>query len=291
VWTAAAIHTYDDHRMAMCLSLAAFHPLIHTTKVPPALPIRILDPRCVGKTFPDYFEALFGLVSAWPEDVPVLTIDGPTASGKGTLAAAVAARLGYALLDSGVLYRATALAALHDGVSLDNSLAVAKIATFLDVRFEPDKVFLRGRDVSDELRLETTGAAASRVSAIPAVREALHGLQLVFRRAPGLVADGRDMGTVVFPDAALKIYLTASAEQRAERRYNQLISKGISASISALRADLEARDTRDKNRAVSPLKPAEDAVLLDNSDLSIEASVHQVLDAWEARSPFSKLPS
>jgi 3-phosphoshikimate 1-carboxyvinyltransferase len=286
-WRPAAIRTYDDHRIAMCLSLAASNPA--------RVPVRILDPGCVAKTFPDYFEALFGVASTEPARVPVITIDGPTASGKGTLAGAVAAALGYGLLDSGALYRAAGLAAQAAGVSPDDEAAVAALARRLPLRFghgaDAGRTWLGGREITDELRLEATGLLASRVSALPAVREALQGLQLSFRRAPGLVADGRDMGTVVFPDAALKIYLTASAEQRAERRYNQLISKGISASISALRADLEARDTRDKNRAVSPLKPAEDAVLLDNSDLSIEASVHQVLDAWEARSPFSKLPS
>jgi 3-phosphoshikimate 1-carboxyvinyltransferase len=222
--------------------------------------------------------------------VSVITIDGPTASGKGTLAAAVAQALGYALLDSGVLYRATALAALRDGVALDDGGALARIATYLDIRFAGESVCLRGVDVSSELRLESTGAEASRVSAVPAVREALHALQLSFRRAPGLVADGRDMGTVVFPDAPLKVFLTASAEERAERRHKQLISKGNSTSIAALRADILARDARDKNRSVSPLKPAEDALLLDNSHLSIEQSVQQVLAWWQERRPFDASP-
>jgi len=290
-WQPAAIHTYDDHRMAMCASLAAFNPAL--------VPVRILDPACVGKTFPDYFETLFGAVSAAPEQVPVITIDGPTASGKGTLAAAVAAALGYGLLDSGALYRAAGLAAQAAGVSPDDEPAVAALARRLPLRFgqgeEAGRTWLDGREITDELRLEATGLLASRVSALPAVRQALHGLQLSFRRAPGLVADGRDMGTVVFPDAPLKVFLTASAAQRAERRHKQLISKGISASISALRADLEARDERDRNRAVAPLKPAEDALLLDNSELSIEASVQQVLDWWQhrqqQRGPFSRLPS
>jgi 3-phosphoshikimate 1-carboxyvinyltransferase len=290
-WQPAAVRTYDDHRMAMCLSLAAFNPA--------RVPVRILDPGCVAKTFPDYFEALFGVASAEPEQVPVITIDGPTASGKGTLASAVAAALGYGLLDSGALYRAAGLAAQAAGISPDDEAAVAALARRLPLRFgqgeHAGRTWLAGpggeREITADLRLESTGLLASRVSALPAVRQALHGLQLAFRRAPGLVADGRDMGTVVFPGAQLKIYLTASAEQRAQRRYNQLISNGIPATISALRADLEARDTRDRNRAVAPLKPAEDAVLLDNSDLSIEASVRKVLDAWEARSPFSRLPS
>ncbi|MBK9133469.1 MAG: 3-phosphoshikimate 1-carboxyvinyltransferase [Betaproteobacteria bacterium] len=325
-WQAASIHTYDDHRMAMCLALAAFNPLAANAGAGGAgVPVRIEDPRCVGKTFPDYFEALFGVASAAEADVPVITIDGPTASGKGTLAAAVAQALGYHLLDSGLLYRATGLAAAEDGVSPDDEAAVAQLAAQLDLRFagaeagdaddasepraaatpsfgdtafddstpprppaEPTRVWLRGRDVSAELRHERTGLLASRVSALPAVRQALHGLQLSFRRAPGLVADGRDMGTVVFPRAALKVFLTADAARRAERRHKQLISKGIQASIDSLRADLEARDARDRNRAVAPLKPAEDALLLDNSDLTIEQSVAQVLSWWQARCPFTR---
>ncbi len=285
-WLPASIHTYDDHRMAMCGSLAAFNG---------AVPARIEDPRCVGKTFPEYFEALFGVVSAAPEAVPVITIDGPTASGKGTLAAEVAAALGYELLDSGALYRATGLAAMRDGVSPDDEAAVAALARRLDLRFghgaEAGRVWLRGQDVTDELRLESTGLLASRVSSLPAVRAALHGLQLAFRRAPGLVADGRDMGTVVFPGATLKVFLTASAAERAARRHKQLIQKGISSNIDSLRADLEARDARDKNRSVSPLKPAEDALLLDNSELSIEQSVAQVLGWWRQRQPFGEPPA
>jgi 3-phosphoshikimate 1-carboxyvinyltransferase len=281
-WQPAAIHTYDDHRMAMCLSLAAFNGLAVAT----AVPVRILDPRCVAKTFPDYFETLFGAVSADAADVPVITVDGPTASGKGTLAAALAARLGYHTLDSGSLYRATALAALQDGLSADDEAALARLAARLDLRFEGTAVVLRGRSVSDELRREEVGSLASRIAALPAVREALHGLQLAFRRPPGLVADGRDMGTVVFPDAALKVFLTASAAQRAERRHKQLISKGIQANIADLRADLEARDARDKSRSVAPLKPAEDALSLDNSALSIEESVDVVLGWWQQRRPF-----
>jgi len=284
-WQAASIRTYDDHRMAMCLSLAAFNPLAGGNA-----PVRILDPGCVAKTFPDYFEALFGLAHADPQAVPVITIDGPTASGKGTLAAAVAKALGYELLDSGALYRATGLAATWDGVSPDDEVGLARLAGMLDLRFghgpEGSRTWLRGREVSEELRLESAGLLASRVSALPAVRAALQGLQLAFRHAPGLVADGRDMGTVVFPDAPLKVFLTASAAERATRRYKQLISKGIPANIDDLRADLEARDLRDRSRPVAPLKPAEDALLLDNSALSIEASVAQVLAWWAERSPF-----
>ncbi len=288
-WQPAAIHTYDDHRMAMCLSLAAFNALAaHADDDGPGVPVRILDPRCVAKTFPDYFEALFGVVSTEAQDVPVITVDGPTASGKGTLAAALAARLGYHTLDSGSLYRTAALAALQDGVAADDTPALARLATRLDLRFDGPTVVLRGRAVSDELRREEVGSMASRIAALPAVREALHGLQLAFRRAPGLVADGRDMGTVVFPDATLKVFLTASAAQRAERRHKQLISKGIQAKIEDLRADLEARDARDKSRSVAPLKPAEDALSLDNSALSIDQSVDVVLGWWAQRRPFTR---
>jgi 3-phosphoshikimate 1-carboxyvinyltransferase len=286
-WRHAAIHTYDDHRMAMCLSLAAFNPLAgQHGSGGPGLPLRILDPRCVAKTFPDYFETLFGVVGTEPTDVPVITVDGPTASGKGTLAAAVAARLGYHTLDSGSLYRATALAALQDGIAADDEAALARLAGVLDLRFDGAAVVLRGRVVSDELRREDVGSLASRIAALPAVREALHGLQLAFRRAPGLVADGRDMGTVVFPGAALKVFLTAGAAQRAIRRHKQLISKGIQANIEDLRVDLEARDARDRSRTVAPLKPAEDALSLDNSALSIDESVDAVLGWWQQRRPF-----
>jgi 3-phosphoshikimate 1-carboxyvinyltransferase len=286
-WCHGAIHTYDDHRMAMCLSLAAFNPLAHRSGSDgPGLPVRILDPRCVAKTFPDYFETLFGVVSTAPEDVPVITVDGPTASGKGTLAAELAARLGYHLLDSGSLYRATALAALQDGVDLDDAPALARIAARLDLRFDGGDIVLRAQVVNDALRQEAVGTAASRVSALPAVREALHGLQLAFRRAPGLVADGRDMGTVVFPSAALKVFLTAGAQQRAVRRHKQLISKGIQARLADLRADLEMRDARDQGRSIAPLKPAEDALSLDNSALSVDESVEVVLGWWQQRRPF-----
>jgi 3-phosphoshikimate 1-carboxyvinyltransferase len=288
-WHPAVIRTYDDHRMAMCLALAAFNPLVGA-----ACPLRILDPGCVAKTYPDYFETLFGVARAAPGALPVITIDGPTASGKGTLAAAVAAALGWQLLDSGALYRAAGLAALRAGVAPDDEAAVAGLAARLELRFghgpESGRIWLDGREVSDELRLESTGLLASRVSALPAVRRALHGLQLSFRRPPGLVADGRDMGSVVFPDAPLKVFLTASPGMRAERRHKQLISKGIPASIEDLRADLEARDARDQSRSVAPLKPAQDAKLLDNSGLGIEDSVQQVLAWWQQRGPFGAQP-
>ena len=282
----AAIHTYDDHRMAMCLSLAAFNRLNPAGDGEHAVPVRILDPKCVAKTFPDYFETLFSVVAARPADIPVLTIDGPTASGKGTLSACVADRLGYHTLDSGSLYRVTALAARRAGVSADDEAGLAAIARSMALRFEGVRVLLAGEDVSDDLREEAVGTMASQISAWPLVRAALFDLQCGFRQLPGLVADGRDMGTVIFPDARLKIFLTATAAARAERRLNQLISKGIPASLEDLRADLEARDERDRTRATAPLKPAEDALLLDNSQLGIEASMQQVVVWWNARQPF-----
>jgi 3-phosphoshikimate 1-carboxyvinyltransferase len=280
-WQAASIHTYDDHRMAMCFSLAAFNPA--------GLPVRIEDPKCVAKTYPDYFEALFSLVQAAPNAIPVICVDGPTASGKGTLAAALAQRLGYHLLDSGSLYRITALAALQQGLALDthHEPAIAALVPTLSIRFVGEQVLLNGQDVSDAIRTEEAGMNASKVSALPQVRTALLALQHSFRQLPGLVADGRDMGTVIFPQAPLKVFLTAGAAQRAQRRHKQLISKGISATLAALRADLEARDARDSNRSVAPLTPAQDARLLDNSDLTIEQSIDLVLNWWQGTQPFN----
>jgi len=276
----AAVHTYDDHRMAMCLSLAAFNAHLPQGS---AVPIRILEPACVAKTFPDYFEVLFSVVTTPAERIPVITIDGPTASGKGTLAAAVAERLGYHTLDSGSLYRVTALAAQRVGVSAQDEAGVAAVARSLHLAFEGTRVLLSGEDVSDQLRAEAVGTMASQISVWPAVRAALTDLQHAFRQLPGLVADGRDMGTVIFPQAGLKVFLTATPAARAERRHKQLISKGFSANLADLRQDLEQRDERDRNRVVAPLKPAEDALSLDNSQLGIEASVQQVLDWWQAR--------
>jgi 3-phosphoshikimate 1-carboxyvinyltransferase len=195
----------------------------------------------------------------------------------------VARRLGYELLDSGALYRATALAVQRAGADPADAAAVAALAADLDLRFEADRAILDGQDVTESLRLEATGNLASKVSVHPQVRQALHGLQLAFRHLPGLVADGRDMGTIVFPGAPLKIFLTASVQERAARRHNQLISRGISANIDSLLAELQMRDARDQNRAVAPLKPAEDAVLLDNSGMSIDECVDFVLDAWNKR--------
>ena len=278
-WRAASIHTYDDHRMAMCGSLAAFNPA--------GLPVRIEDPKCVAKTFPDYLETLFAI--AQPAGaVPVICIDGPTASGKGTLASEVARRLGYHYLDSGSLYRLTGLAARRAQLEPDpcNEAAISALAQSLPVRFVADRILLGDEDVSDAIRTEAAGMDASCVSALPSVRQSLLNLQHGFACLPGLVADGRDMGTTIFPQAALKVYLTAGAAQRAERRHKQLISKGIPANINSLRADLEARDARDQSRTASPLKPAQDALLLDNSQLTVEESVDQVLRWWQERQPF-----
>jgi 3-phosphoshikimate 1-carboxyvinyltransferase len=266
----------------MCFSLTAFNA--------DQVPVRIEDPKCVAKTFPDYFEALFSVAHANANDIPVICIDGPTASGKGTLASRVAQALGYHYLDSGALYRVTAYAALQAGLALElaNEAPIAALARALPVRFEGETVWLGDADVSDAIRTEEAGMNASKVSVLPAVRTALVDLQLSFQRLPGLLADGRDMGTVIFPQAPLKVFLTASAAQRAERRHKQLISKGISTTLDSLRADLEARDARDSSRSVAPLKPAQDAVLLDNSSLSIEASVDQVLNWWQSKQPFQK---
>ena len=279
-WRAARLHTYDDHRVAMCFSLAAFNP--------DAVPVRLEDPGCVAKTFPDYFETLFSVTTPRPGRVPVLCIDGPTASGKGTLASRLAQALGYHYLDSGALYRLTGLAAVQAGLSLDNAHEnrIADLARTLPVRFDGEQIWLDQVDVSEAIRTEEAGMNASQVSALPAVRVALVELQHSFCRLPGLVADGRDMGTVIFPQAPLKVFLTAGATERAERRHKQLISKGFSVKLEDLRADLEARDARDRNRSVAPLVPAQDALMLDNSSLSIEASVEQVLSWWQGRQPF-----
>ena len=280
-WQAASIHTYDDHRVAMCFSLAAFNA--------DQLPVRIEDPKCVAKTFPDYFEALFSVAHAAVNHIPVICVDGPTASGKGTLASRVAARLGYHYLDSGALYRVTAHAALQAGLTLEakDESRIADLARQLPVSFDGEQVFLNGLDVTDTIRSEQGGMNASKVSVLPDVREALVQLQHSFQRLPGLLADGRDMGTVIFPKALLKVFLTASAAQRAERRHKQLISKGFSANIDSLRADLEARDARDMSRSIAPLQPAQDALLLDNSSLTIDASVEQVMVWWQSRQVFS----
>ena len=260
----AAIDTYDDHRMAMCFSLAAF-----------GTPLRINDPKCVAKTFPDYFERFAGVTTA----APVIAIDGPSASGKGTVAARVAAALGFGYLDSGALYRLTALAARKAGIDWTDEAGVAAIAAGLDVGFSETDIRLNGQAVGDAIRGEEISAGASQVAALPAVREALLFRQRAFNKASGLVGDGRDMGSVVFPRALLKVFLTASAEARAERRYKQLIEKGFSANLPDLLLDLRQRDDRDFRRSVAPLKQEEDARLLDTTDLTIAQAVNQIL-AW-----------
>lgn len=214
---------------------------------------------------------------------PVITIDGPTASGKGTIAHRVAKALGFTVLDSGALYRLTALAARNAGVAPEDEAAVVAIAQNLDVRFEGPHMYLAGKDVNPEIREEAVGNMASRIAGYPALRQALLERQRAFRLPPGLVADGRDMGTVVFPDASLKIFLIADVEARAERRCKQLIEKGISANLPDLLKDLRERDARDSQRAVAPLAPAADAIELDSSSLSIEQTVAAVLDHWRAR--------
>ena len=277
-WRAASIHTYDDHRVAMCFSLAALNPA--------GLPVRIEDPQCVAKTFPDYFEALFAV--AHPAAVPVICIDGPTASGKGTLASALAARLGYHFLDSGALYRISAYAAVQAGIALElaNQAQIAQRIASLAIRFDGDTVWLDGMDVSQAIRTEDAGANASKVAALPQVRAALLGLQHSFARLPGLVADGRDMGTVIFPQAQLKVFLTADAACRAERRFHQLAGRGVAAILADLLADLQARDLRDSSRSTAPLKAAEDAQLLDNGTLTVEQSIDTVLTWWQSKQPF-----
>jgi cytidylate kinase len=213
---------------------------------------------------------------------PVIAVDGPAASGKGTIAAGVATALGFHLLDSGSLYRLVAHKALEAGISLDAEGALAKAARDLDATFADGQVFLDGRDVGGAIRREGVSAAASRVAVHPAVRASLVARQRAFRRWPGLVADGRDMGTVVFPDARLKVFVTASPEERAQRRHKQLIEKGISITIESLLYDIRERDARDTSRAVAPLAPAADAAILDTTDISIDAAIRFVLDRWLA---------
>jgi CMP/dCMP kinase len=217
---------------------------------------------------------------------PVITIDGPSGSGKGTIARKVADALGFHLLDSGALYRLTAISARNQGIALDDIPGLAAAARDLDVDFDSDsdgeeRIWLDGADVTREVRKESTGTHASKVAAIPEVRTALIERQRAFQRPPGLVADGRDMGTQVFPSAPLKIFLTASAEERARRRHKQLKDKGMDVSLAALSRDIEVRDQRDSERSVAPLKPAEDARILDSSGKSIEAVTQLVLD-WVA---------
>jgi len=220
-------------------------------------------------------------------NVPVIAIDGPSASGKGTVAANVAAALGFHYLDSGALYRLATLAALRARASLDDEAALAAIAGAMQVEFRDGRTWLDGREVTAEVRTEEVSGAASRVAAQPAVRRALFERQRAFRRPPGLVAEGRDMGSVVFPDAALKVYLTASMETRAERRYKQLIEKGMYAKMADVVEELRRRDERDRSRPVAPLKHYPDAIFLDTSGLSVEEAVNRILAWWRERSAAS----
>ncbi|WP_271273380.1 (d)CMP kinase [Aliamphritea hakodatensis] len=217
------------------------------------------------------------------QEFPVITVDGPSGSGKGTICSLLARELGWSLLDSGALYRLVALAARHHGVALDDEAALVVLAAHLDVQFLTGQtgdvqIILEGEEVTDTIRTEECGADASRVAALGPVRDALLERQRAFVAEPGLIADGRDMGTVVFPDAMLKVYLTASAEERAKRRYNQLINKGLGASLQAITEDIRARDARDMGRSVAPLKPAEDAIKLDTTTMSIDEVLAEVLE-------------
>ena len=279
----AAIDTYDDHRMAMCFSLVAFG----------GAGVRINDPQCVAKTFPDYFARFAEVV----QPVPVIAIDGPSASGKGTVAQQVAQALGFHYLDSGALYRLLALAAQRQGIALNAEMRLAQLASEMQVRFEGADIWLNEVLVGQELRSEQTAAAASTVAALPAVRVALLDKQHAFRRAPGLVADGRDMASVVFPDAQVKIFLTASADARAERRYKQLMGNELSlmrkemdATIATLLQEtllkeISARDERDTQRSVAPLQQVVGASLLDTTNLTIAQAVQAVLKSYHALKP------
>jgi 3-phosphoshikimate 1-carboxyvinyltransferase len=251
----ATIDTYDDHRMAMSFSLAALG----------GIRVRINDPGCVAKTFPEYFDALAGI------SAPVIAIDGPSASGKGTVAQLLAKELGFHYLNSGALYRLVALASVRKGIATsDEAKAAAAAAELPTPRFEGEEIFLDGKPVADAIRTEEVSAAASFVAALPKVRAALLGRQRAFRRFPGLVAEGRDMGSVVFPEAELKVFLTASPEARAERRYKQLKEKGIAATLAALLQDLRERDARDATRSAAPLKQSPGARSLDTTSMSAE---------------------
>jgi 3-phosphoshikimate 1-carboxyvinyltransferase len=318
----ASIHTYDDHRVAMSFALTSFShagehkqqskhagegvnapvgetvvcsvetrghsPEPRSAALTPSAnhlyasrSLTIEDPACVNKTFPAYFDVFADICA---QAVPVVAIDGPTASGKGTVASRVAQALGYAYLDSGALYRLLALASMNRGLSPTDAPGLGALAASMAISFEGEVIWLDGRDVSAEIRAEAVGNRASEVAALPAVRQALLRRQRDFARRPGLVADGRDMGSVVFPKAQTKVFLTASAEARAARRVNQLRARGEAADLATITADLAARDARDASRAVAPLKfvPGQGVVFLDTTDCDIEAAVAAVLEAVSA---------
>ncbi|MCF0253063.1 MAG: (d)CMP kinase [Duodenibacillus sp.] len=213
-------------------------------------------------------------------NIPVIAIDGPTASGKGSIASRVAQALGFHYLDSGALFRMTALKCLQAGLDLADEAACGAAALAMDARFEGGRILLDGADVTEDVRREEVGLAASRVAVLPAVRSALLALEHRARRAPGLVADGRDMANVVFPDAGLKVFLTASAEARAKRRHKQLLDKGISANLASLAKDLEERDRRDRERKAAPCLPHPEAIVIDSSGMTVEETVAAVLSHW-----------
>jgi 3-phosphoshikimate 1-carboxyvinyltransferase len=293
----AEVHTYDDHRVAMSFSLLSFRhaadPLpggsLQKTQGTSAFSgsehlrtVTIRDPGCVAKTFPNYFDVFADICA---QAVPVIAIDGPTASGKGTVAARVAEALGFHYLDSGALYRLLALKTVQLGLPHHDEAAMASVAASLDIGFAQGEVWLGGVKVTEAIRAEAVGNRASEVAALPEVRAALLRRQRDFARAPGLVADGRDMGSVVFPRAQTKIFLTASAQSRAERRFKQLIDKGIPAKLEDLLADLQARDARDSSRAVAPLRYVEGSgvVFLDTTSKTIPQAVEAILQAYRSR--------
>lgn len=260
--TEVAIDTYDDHRMAMSFALAAFG----------GSPVRINDPDCVAKTFPDFFDRFTQVIAA-----PVIAIDGPSGSGKGTVAERVAQRLGFHYLDSGALYRLVALYAQRRGIDVETDKRLGVLVSELAIEFRDGEIYLEGERVTELIRTESVAKTASQVAQNPEVRQSLMGLQHGFRRAPGLVADGRDMATVVFADATLKVYLDASVEARADRRYKQLIDKGLDANLATLLRDIKQRDARDTNRSVAPLQKSVDAQVLDTTNLTIDEGVNNVV--------------
>jgi 3-phosphoshikimate 1-carboxyvinyltransferase len=258
---AATIDTYDDHRMAMSFSLAALG----------GIRVRIMDPGTVGKTFPEYFEALGGIAA------PVIAVDGPSASGKGTVSQLVAKQLGFHHLDSGALYRLVAFSLTRRGKDPSDEVAAEVAAKNLPAVFKAGEIYLDGDRVTDEIRTEQASIAASVSAALPKVRGALFERQRAYRRFPGLVAEGRDMGSVVFPEATLKVFLTASLQARAERRYKQLKDKGIAATLAALLQDLQERDRRDETRSVAPLKLGPGARTLDTTEMSAEQAAARIV--------------